>query len=341
MKILVIRFGSLGDLLLTLPAVRDLSAGSNGELHFLLLEEYHELLAPLPELTRLWTLPRGAGLGELREIAAKLSDQRFDLVLDLHDNLRSRLLRSLLRGRPRWVKTEREDLRRRLMLSRRWLPGALRTRRALDPVRERQRAAVARALGRGYRAAPARPYPIADELRAAVDAELTALGISAEDRPIGIAPGAAWPEKVWPRHGDLLERLRGKAPLLLFGGPDEEDLCRELAGGTAVSFAGARPLPRVAAALARCRLLVTGDTGLGHLAEAVGRPVLALFGPTVPAFGFAPSGKESHVLERDLPCRPCSLHGEKACRYGHHDCLEGIDVSTVMETLVQMAPGLR
>jgi ADP-heptose:LPS heptosyltransferase len=89
----------------------------------------------------------------------------------------------------------------------------------------------------------------------------------------------------------------------------------------------------VAAALARCRAVITGDTGLGHLAEAVGVPVLALFGPTVPAFGFAPWRPESRVLERPLACRPCSLHGEKPCRYGHRDCLAGLSPEEVLAAL--------
>ena len=84
------------------------------------------------------------------------------------------------------------------------------------------------------------------------------------------------------------------------------------------------------------RFSALGDTGLGHLAEAVGLAALILFGPTVPAFGFAPRGANSRALERPLFCRPCSLHGRKPCRYGHLDCLGGIAVADVLDALLGM-----
>jgi len=147
--------------------------------------------------------------------------------------------------------------------------------------------------------APEGLYPLDDELRRQVDEELAGLGLPDEARPLALAPGAAWPEKVWPRFGEFVRLLPPELHLLLLGGPGEEDACRELAaeaGGPAVVYAGDRPLPKVAAALARSRALVSGDTGLAHLAEAVGRPTRVLFGPTVEAFGFAPRRPDSLIL---------------------------------------------
>lgn len=343
MKTLLIRFGSLGDILLTLPVLRDLVASGGEEIHYLVLDEYRELLEPLPELARIHSLPRGANSGRLRQLAGELAAERFDLVLDLHVSPRSRLLRLLLAGRyGRWRATSRSDLRRRLMLTGSWnsklgrllLGGGV--RKPLERVAQRHRQSLAVELGPCYRVGKTRPYPVSDALRADVDAELLELGLAAVARPLGLAPGAAWALKAWPRFAELIPALPDDVPLLLFGGPAEEELCCELAETRGIAFCGARPLPRVAAALARCRLLVTGDTGLGHLNEALGRPVLSLFGPTVPAFGFAPGRPDSRVLELDLPCRPCSLHGEPPCRLGHHECLAGIGVRDVLATLGEM-----
>jgi len=340
MKTLIIRFGRLGDLLLTLPALRDLSAAEPGpehERHFLVLSEYEELLAPLPEIDKLWTLPRGAGDGELRQLAERLAEQGFDRVIDLHVNLRSRLLRRRLGPVPRgWWRGPRGDLHRRLMLSHRLWPSAWRRREALRPVWLRHRDTVARALGDAYRLGEETPYPVPAQARASAELALAAAGLPADACPLAIVPGAAWSTKIWPHFPDLATSLATRQPLLVLGGPGEEALCEELAGPGVTLFCGPRPLTEVAAALSRCRGLVSGDSGLGHLAEALGLPVLTLFGPTVPAFGFPPRGPDSRVLERDLPCRPCSLHGSKPCRYGHGDCLGGIRPEHVLGALGEM-----
>jgi len=340
MKTLIIRFGRLGDLLLTLPALRDLAASEpdpGHERHFLLLSEYAELLAPLPEIDRIWTLPRGAGGPELRNLARRLGEQDFDRVVDLHVNLRSRLLRRHLGPVPRgWWRSPRSDLRRRLMLSHRFWPSAWRRGEALRPVWQRHRDTVARALGDAHRLGEERSYPVPAAARENAEENLAAAGLPSDARPLALAPGAAWPAKIWPHFPELAASLAGGQPLLVLGGPGEEDLCRELAAEGVTLFCGPRPLTEVAAALSRCRGLVGGDSGLGHLAEALGLPVLTLFGPTSTAFGFPPRGPDSRVLERNLACRPCSLHGRKPCRYAHGDCLTGINVEQVRAALAEM-----
>jgi heptosyltransferase-2 len=79
-----------------------------------------------------------------------------------------------------------------------------------------------------------------------------------------------------------------------------------------------------AALLADAAVAVAGDTGLMHLATAVATPVVALFGPTDPALGYAPYHARAVVLARDLPCRPCSVYGGAHCPLGHHECMIGI-----------------
>ncbi len=340
MKTLIIRFGRLGDLLLSLPALRDLAASEPGpehEHHFLVLSDYSDLLVPLPEIDRLWTLPRGSSARELHELAARLDEQGYDRVIDLHVNLRSMFLRLRLGRIPRgWWSSPRSDLRRRLMLSHRFWPAAWRAREALRPVWLRHRDTVARALGDGYRPSADIPYPVPASTMDRVARKLAEEGLSADARPLAIAPGAAWPAKIWPHFPELAAALAAGQSLLVLGGPGEEALCAELDGPGVFLFCGHRPLGEVAAALSLCKGLVGGDSGLGHLAEALGLPVLTLFGPTVPAFGFPPRGPRSRVLELDLSCRPCSLHGRKLCRHGHGDCLDNIRVPDVLTALGEM-----
>ncbi|MBC7186037.1 MAG: glycosyltransferase family 9 protein, partial [Calditrichaeota bacterium] len=74
----------------------------------------------------------------------------------------------------------------------------------------------------------------------------------------------------------------------------------------------------------RCRVLVCNDSAPLHLGVAVGTPVVAVFGPTVTDFGFGPLGKGHVVIERELPCRPCAIHGGRKCPIGTHECMTGI-----------------
>jgi heptosyltransferase II len=330
MRTLLIRFSALGDLVLTLPALRDLSA-SGQSLHFLTLDRFAELLSPLSEIDRVWSLDPSQGITGLRLLAGQLKDEGFGNILDLHDNLRSRTLRIMMAGsRAHWIRTRRDSLRRRLLVS---APALLKAELRNQPyltVAERHREAAAK-LTEGPRAQE-RVYPVLTDF----DSDLEAMGLPREARPLGLAPAAAWSQKAWPRFEEFARALPADLPLLVFGGPGEEDLCHrvaEAAGLRATVFAGGRPLPQVATALARCRGLIGGDSGLAHLAEAVGIPVCTLFGPTVPEFGFAPRRVDSLLIQRDLPCRPCSLHGKRPCKYGDLRCLSGIEPKSVIAEL--------
>ncbi|MFH1287757.1 MAG: glycosyltransferase family 9 protein, partial [bacterium] len=79
-----------------------------------------------------------------------------------------------------------------------------------------------------------------------------------------------------------------------------------------------------AALIKKCRYFIGSDTGLMHIADAADIPLIAFFGPTVPEFGFAPSGKNAVILSRNLKCRPCSLHGSHSCPKGTLECLTSI-----------------
>ena len=82
--------------------------------------------------------------------------------------------------------------------------------------------------------------------------------------------------------------------------------------------------------LGRASVLVTNDSAPLHLATAVGTPVVAIFGPTVPAFGFGPRGFRDRVIEHpSLPCRPCSAHGPHVCPLGHHRCMRELSIDEV------------
>lgn len=156
--------------------------------------------------------------------------------------------------------------------------------------------------------------------------------LASAPRPlVGLVPGAEWATKRWPadRWAALARRLGGTAVVL--GGPAERPLgaaLREALGPAAVDTTG-NSIDDALALLARCDVVVGGDSGLTHCARALGRPCLTLFGPTyVDRHRF---GERDAALALGLACQPCHGHGPRACPLGHHDCLGKLGVERVAE----------
>jgi len=156
---------------------------------------------------------------------------------------------------------------------------------------------------------------------------------------IAFAPGSVWATKRWPYYPELAARLEGR--VVVVGSADDSGEAHAIVartGGRAVSAAGALGLRASAALIQRAACLVTNDSAPLHLATAVGTPVLAIFGPTVPEFGFGPRRPEDVSLgHADLPCRPCSAHGPMVCPLGHHRCMRELSVDLVQQALATVA----
>jgi heptosyltransferase-2 len=129
----------------------------------------------------------------------------------------------------------------------------------------------------------------------------------------------------------------GRGPVPVFFGPEEGALLgewRALWPEDGSWLAIREGLSVVVACLERLDRVLTNDTGLMHVAAAVGTPVTAFFGPTVRSFGFYPAGDGHRVFEvQDLPCRPCAVHGGSRCPKGHFRCMLDIDPAEVSLTL--------
>ena len=164
-----------------------------------------------------------------------------------------------------------------------------------------------------------------DEERQAVDA-LLASG-AGDGRPlVAIAPGSVWATKRWPHYPALARALGARARIVVVGGHDDAPLAREILAATgdagAVDATGRLTLLASAELIGRARVIVSNDSAPLHLASAVGTPTVAIFGPTVPAFGFGPLAGRSAIVEDDmLACRPCDRHGPRRCPLGHWKCM--------------------
>lgn len=330
-RILLVRFSSIGDILLTTPLIRALRARHPGaRIDALTKAAFAPLLAENPHLDAVLALQPGESVLHL---AARLRPARYTHRLDLHGSLRSTLLRALLPGG--WHGYSKRKLARTLLvLTRRnhYPPGT-------PPVPERYFEAAA---GLDVRPDGGPPeFALSAAARAEADDFLAAAGVPTGREAIALAPGAAHFTKRWPLDcWKALARELGAAGrrVVVVGGADDAAAAAEVAAASpgAVSAAGKFGLQGTGALVARCGALVSGDTGVMHMATGVGTPVVALFGPTVEAFGFAPYRAASRVLQRDLPCRPCSRMGGPACPLGHHDCLRQIAPGEVLGALAAL-----
>ena len=147
-----------------------------------------------------------------------------------------------------------------------------------------------------------------------------------------IAPASVWFTKQWPQEKwvDLIKRLAPELRVLLIGSPGDAALCERIAhdAGRGEVLAGKLSLLGTAALIGSARMNYVNDSAPLHIASAMNAPVTAIFCSTVPAFGFGPLNANGHVVETtlELDCRPCGLHGYKACPKGHFKCALTIEV---------------
>ncbi len=328
----LIRFSSLGDVVLTLPVARSLKEAFPGaEVVFLTKAAYRPLLEGQPGIDRVAAVEE-AGRGAQALVRWCRGLGRFDLALDLHRTLRSRAcLRALRAGR-------RLSYRKDAVLRRLWAAGWMRGRmegaqphvvdRYLEPLRR---------LGIPTgRAVP--ELRIAPERAAAAREQLAGAGVRDPGRVAVLVPGARWPNKRWPPASFAavaagLREREGLEPVIVGDAADAEaaDAVRALIPGGAASLVAQTGLAGLAALLALARVVVANDSGPAHLAAAVGAPVVAVFGPTHEAFGFAPRGPRARVVSHDLTCRPCTVHGGRRCPRRRRACLDEISPAEVLD----------
>jgi heptosyltransferase-2 len=327
LTVLLVRFSSIGDILLTTPLVRVLRRRHpDARLVFVTKRAHVPLVADNPHLSSVVALEPGESLTHL---AARLRPIGATHGLDLHGSLRSRALRLLVPGS--WSGYRRRRVARSLLI-------ALKHDLYGDPV------PVAERYFEAARRLDVAPDDGPPEFHLGAGAGdrvarwLAEQGLA--DTPLAaLAPGAAHATKRWPiAHWiALAERLRAAGlTSVVVGGPDDRGAAQQLSGH-AHGAAGALSLQETGALLARARVAISGDTGVMHMATAVGTPVIALFGPTVRQFGFFPYHARATVLERPLDCRPCSAMGSARCPLGHHRCLADLappDVARAVEQLV-------
>ncbi len=344
----------LGDAVLTLPLIQAVQARfPKAEAHLFVRAGVEGLFCSQRELASVRPFAkRGAQKGPLAAVGLgrELAREGFDLWISPHASLRSALVAKSVGARVR------------IGYSRPWWNQLAYTHlvdRCFDELHEIERL-MQLALPLGI--SPEAPKPRLDLPPEAVSraAEIfSSLPTGPASSPVtgsrpgpnhapvlGIHPGSTWPTKCWPEEhfAEVARRaLAAGAVVLLFAGPGEEGLAARISrsvGATAgetsgrlINLAGQLDIPALAAALGRLDACLTNDSGPMHLAWVQDTPLVALFGPTTRQLGFFPRGENSRVLEQSLDCRPCGLHGHRACPQKHHACMRDITPDRVWDVL--------
>jgi ADP-heptose:LPS heptosyltransferase len=334
---MITRFSSMGDIVLTTPVIRALRRRfPDARIDYATKPQFAELLSGNPHLHAVHVYDSGSGLTGLRAFGRQLREHGCDLLVDLHNNLRTRLLQVMIRPQ-RTARYSKHLIRRTLLVQ----TGLNCYPRPILQLPERYLRPL-RAFGVDNDGAGLELFPNARQ-RETVAALLRQAQVSAGDLVIGLGPIASFPLKQWPVErfaevGRALVRRYG-ARIVLLGGTLDIAQVRPLAAqipNNPILLCGQLSLLESAAALERCALFVGNDTGAMHMAAAMGCKVVALFGPTVEELGFYPYGVPSEVVSIPLPCRPCTHTGQGRCKIGTHACLRDIPANQVLDAVERL-----
>jgi lipopolysaccharide heptosyltransferase II len=336
-KTLIVRLSSVGDIVLSSLLVRALhSRFPQCQIDYLVKEEYADLVRYNPHVAQTLVFPSHGSLADLSRLRHTVQDAGYDLLIDIHDSLRSRVL---CFGARRVVRIRKRKLARFVLVHCKrdiygFFGGAPSVAlRYCEPVASYG----VQDDGGGLE------LHIPDSAHARARHVLDAFGIPGGTAVLGICPTARHATKMWPpdRFAEAASVLGAThdMPVVIFGSASERERCEAIAAGIrrrepgmrVVALAGEFSLLETAAALDYCALVITNDSGLMHIAAARKRNVVALFGSTARQFGFIPFGTEARVVERnDLSCRPCTHIGRDRCPRGHFRCMTDISVDQLV-----------
>lgn len=323
-KILIIRFSSIGDIVLTTPVIRCLKQQFEGgvEIHYLTKKAFRPVLEANPYIDKIYTIQSSVG-----EVISELKDEFYDYVVDLHRNVRSSQVKRKLPGyaftfnklnREKWLLTNFKIDR---------MPPIHIVDRYLETVKS----FGIENDGQGL------DYFIPSE----EEVDVASLPESHQGAYLAFVIGGSFGTKILPEP-KIISLCKGiDLPIVLLGGP--EDAARGERIAQAIGFkvfnaCGKFRLNQSASLVRQASRVISHDTGLMHVAAAFRKPIVSVWGNTVPSFGmypYLPKGKESSFVAEvsGLSCRPCSKLGHGKCPKKHFKCMEDQNEEEILKAV--------
>jgi ADP-heptose:LPS heptosyltransferase len=317
LRILVIRLTSLGDVILTTPVVAALRERyPDARIDYLVMQNCADAIAGNPHIDTLHCFDKSRHWGITGLVAYARQLGAYDLIIDLHAKLRSRILSARIPGR---------------VLRYRKRPWWKAIGVHLGLIRYRADAPIVTAY---FKALAPLGIPVGCEDLSFTYCQADQEQVAAYAGAVVLAIGAANATKRWPadhfaRLGELIAD-----PVVVIGGSDDAadgEMIRHRIGNRCTNLAGRLSLKASGALLATAPYVICNDSASFHMARAVGTRTFVIFGPTDP--GMFTYNERSVLIYRGEPCAPCSLHGDRKCPKGHFDCMRRLTPETVLAAI--------
>jgi ADP-heptose:LPS heptosyltransferase len=324
MKILIVRFSSIGDLVLTTPVIRCVKQQLGAEVHVLTFSRFRQVLANNPYIDQLISVDK-----TIREVVPQLRHERYDLIVDLHRNIRTLSLKLRLR-RPS-VSFRKLNFRKYLLvrLKINVMPEMHIVDRYLDTVRSLGVTNDGEGLN----------YDISDHDLLAVER----LPVSFRSGYAVMVVGGRYVTKIYPEELAAKVVSSLQIPVVLLGGAEDNDraaqIIAEKTANEVFNGCGLFALNESAAVVQHAAVVITNDTGLMHVAAAFKKNIVSVWGNTVPDLGMSPYlpagiSQRSILIEAEgVRCRPCSKLGYATCPKGHFRCMLSISPEAITDAV--------
>jgi ADP-heptose:LPS heptosyltransferase len=323
-KILIIRFSSIGDIVLTTPVIRCLKMQlPDAEIHFLTKKQNASLLMYNPHIGKLWLYE-----GDFSSILPEMRKENFDFIIDLHKNLRSFYVRTSLR-KPS-ASFDKLNLKKWLAVN--FKANVLPDLHIVDRYFHAAKPLNIVNDGKGLDFF----IPVEDEVDLSILPDRFKKGFHA------FVIGGKHTTKIFPWEKAAEVCRNSVKPFILLGGKEDEERGRKIVAACpehAFNACGKYSILQSASILRQADRVVTNDTGLMHIAAALGKDIFSVWGNTIPAFGMYPylegkKGAVSRIFEvKDLSCRPCSKIGFDQCPKKHFRCMMDQDTKEMVREL--------
>ena len=316
-KVLIIRFSSLGDVLLTTPIIRALKRKyKEAHIDFLIKGNYSEAIKNNPLLNRIYEYDKEKNTSIILDEILRTG---YDYVVDLQNNFRSRSISSKIKTKT--FRFNKPTIKKFLLVKFKW-----NLFKKIKSIPEMYSESV--------------PDLVLDDNPAQLFIpEEVVPSVKPDKSFIGFAPGSKHFTKMYPPEYfiELGKVLSAEGyTILLFGGQDDREICKQIHDSIpdSINLSTENDLYQVARDMQECKLIVCNDSGLMHTATSVNVPVVTIFGSTLKEFGFFPYKSKSIVIENDnLSCRPCSHIGRSSCPKGHFKCMLELKPELVAEKI--------
>ena len=327
MKILLLRLSSMGDIILTQSVVAELrQLYPQAQIHYCSKSQYADLVRMLDD--ELVFVPYSKSLGW----HLSLLKEQYDILIDLHGKFSTWLIRCIVPARRKATYSKQRRLRKSIV------------NKTTDTAIESTVRLYYSAMDKLFNNASYLHKPLLHPKLSIRESSCEGLPERIDGKKlIAIFVGAAHPTKTYPiqLYRELLSILGDRYQIWLLG--DNQD--REPASILAREFSASHNLcgrfgfAELAQVVAQTDLVISGDTGPMHMAAALGRKQIAIFGGTHPKLGFAPLNESARILCANLPCQPCSLHGLERCPLKHFRCMLDISPQRIVESIEHLIGG--